>query len=124
MRMAGKNKPLLYKKGGGRLHFKQVHSREAAKTMVKGTNRRVIVVRSPDPKIFDEAIFILREDYMKGGGSLEDVLEEARRAAGDYLRKNAPASRRHRKKTFPRWLGVAVAAVAGIAWAATRFVGV
>ena len=30
--------------------------------MVKGTSRRVIVVDSPDPKLFEQAIFIVRND--------------------------------------------------------------
>lgn len=32
--------------------------------MVKGISRQVIVVRSPDPKLFEQAIFILREDAL------------------------------------------------------------
>ena len=31
--------------------------------MVKGIARRVVVVKSPDPKVFDEAIFLVREGY-------------------------------------------------------------
>lgn len=30
--------------------------------MVKGISRQVIVVHSPDPKVFEQAIFIVRED--------------------------------------------------------------
>ena len=30
--------------------------------MVKGINRQVIVVRSPDPSLFEQAIFLLRPD--------------------------------------------------------------
>ena len=30
--------------------------------MVKGVSRQVIVVKSPDPKLFEQAIFILRTD--------------------------------------------------------------
>ena len=30
--------------------------------MVKGVSKRVIVIKSPDRRIFDEAIFIVRED--------------------------------------------------------------
>lgn len=123
MRGLRKNKPLLYKKGQGRLNWKHVHSREAA-TMVKGTNRRVIVVRSPDPKIFDEAIFIIKEDYMKRGGTLDEVLEEASRAAGEYLRKNAVGPRRLRDRFTPSWMAAAGAAVAGIAWLTIHLVGV
>ena len=41
--------------------------------MVKGISRRVIVVDSPDPRVFDQAIFILRRltpaiAAMLGGG--------------------------------------------------------
>ena len=28
--------------------------------MVKGVSRRVIVVKSPDPRLFEQAIFLLR----------------------------------------------------------------
>ncbi|MFR6393801.1 MAG: hypothetical protein ACLUNQ_00590 [Oscillospiraceae bacterium] len=35
--------------------------------MVKGISRRVIVVESPDPRVFDQAIFILRNDVLGGG---------------------------------------------------------
>ena len=38
--------------------------------MVKGVSRQVIVVRSPDPKLFEQAIFILRTDA-------ESISEEA-----------------------------------------------
>ena len=55
--------------------------------MVKGTARRVVVVKSPDKRVFDQAIFILREDALREGGvTAEDVLGEARRVAGEYLR--------------------------------------
>ena len=49
--------------------------------MVKGTTRQVIVVKSADPKLFDQAIFLVRDDVlMKGGVTEEALLEEARRA--------------------------------------------
>ena len=32
--------------------------------MVKGISRQVIVVRSPDQKLFEQAIFILREEAL------------------------------------------------------------
>ena len=32
--------------------------------MVKGISRQVIVVQSPEPKIFEQAIFILKEDAL------------------------------------------------------------
>lgn len=48
--------------------------------MVKGVARRVIVVKSPDPRLFEQAIFIVKEDaFTKGGVSAEQVLQEAKR---------------------------------------------
>lgn len=46
--------------------------------MVKGTSRQVIVVKSPDPKLFEQAIFILREDAQ--GVSDQQLLQEAKQA--------------------------------------------
>ena len=43
--------------------------------MVNGTSRQVIVVHSPDPKLFEQAIFILREDAK--GVTNEALLKEA-----------------------------------------------
>ena len=52
--------------------------------------KRVIVVKSPDPKVFEEAIFIVREDYMKTAGvTRSQLLSEARRAAGSYTGSTA-----------------------------------
>ncbi len=48
--------------------------------MVKGVSRQVIVVPSPDRKLFEQAIFILREDAV--GITDEMLLKEARKAAG------------------------------------------
>lgn len=46
--------------------------------MIKGISRQVIVVRSPDPKLYEQAIFILREDAT--GITDEMLLQEAARA--------------------------------------------
>lgn len=122
MKSAGrKTVPRLYKNGSAGLNWKHGQSREAA-PMVKGTNRRVIVVKSPDPRIFEEAIFILREDYIKGS-SPERLLEEARRAAGEYLRKSGFKSR-PAGKVRGGLFAVGAAVMAGAAWAAMRFVGI
>ena len=49
--------------------------------MVKGITRQVIVVKGPDPKLFDQAIFLVREEALaEGGVSEEALLNEARRA--------------------------------------------
>ena len=46
--------------------------------MVKGTSRQVIVLHAPDPKLFEQAIFILKDDALKNGVSEESLLQEAR----------------------------------------------
>ena len=44
--------------------------------MVKGISRQVIVVNAPDPKLFEQAIFILK-DNMGDGVTNEALLKEA-----------------------------------------------
>lgn len=62
--------------------------------MVKGISRRVIVVRSPDPKYFEEAIFIVREDISaKEGVSSEELLREAQSVADSYVKNNVQKRR-------------------------------
>ena len=57
--------------------------------MLKGINRRVIVVKAPDRRFFEEAIFIVREDILgQGGVTADQVVEEARRVADDFVRKS------------------------------------
>ena len=45
--------------------------------MVKGISRQVIFVNSPDTQLFEQAIFILKEDA--GGITDEMLLKEAKR---------------------------------------------
>ena len=42
--------------------------------MVKGITRQVIVVKGPDQKLFDQAIFLVREDALAEGGVTEEAL--------------------------------------------------
>ena len=93
--------------------------------MVKGTNRRVVVVKSPDPRIFEEAIFVVREDLFHRDSSADKVLLEARQAANNYLRKTTGLRRRRLLERLPATLYAAMgAAAAGIAWLAYHLVGV
>ena len=49
--------------------------------MVKGITRQVILVKSPDPRLFEEAIFIVKEEALaREGVSADRVLREARQA--------------------------------------------
>ena len=48
--------------------------------MVKGITRQVIVVQNPDPKLFEQAFFILKDDAVGEGITDEVLLKEARQA--------------------------------------------
>ena len=53
--------------------------------LVKGVSRQVIVVKAPDPRFFEQAIFILKEDAFGRGVTADDVIQEARRVADGYI---------------------------------------
>ncbi len=84
--------------------------------MVKGISKRIIVVDPPDPKIFERAIFIVREDYSgQKGVSETELLRQARQAAGEYL--PTPEGRgRLRARLRAVLYAAAGAAAAGLAW--------
>lgn len=52
--------------------------------MVKGISRQVIVVHSPDPKLFEQAIFILKENADREGITDEMLLKEAKRVVRGF----------------------------------------
>ena len=53
--------------------------------MVRGTSRRVIVVESPDTNLFEQAIFIVRNDALsKDGVTAQQLVDEACRVARSY----------------------------------------
>ena len=82
--------------------------------MVKGISRQVIVVHSPDQKLFEQAIFIIKEDAMgEAGVTDEALLKEAER-----LIKSGSGRKRKLIYYGPVWAALG-AAVTGIAWAAT-----
>ena len=84
--------------------------------MVKGISRRVIVVDSPDPRIFEQAIFILRNDMASGSGgvSSQQLVDQAVRIAKNYARCQGLPRRRVR---VPGWLWAAIGAAAiGLTW--------
>ncbi|MBQ8383302.1 MAG: hypothetical protein IJX47_08880 [Clostridia bacterium] len=71
-------------------------------TLLKGANRRMVVVRSRDSKLFEEAHFILREE--SADAALPDLLEEANRIVE---KSHFPAPRRAiRKNGIPFTAGV------------------
>ncbi len=77
--------------------------------MVKGISRQVIVVQSPDRKLFEQAIFILREDAPDMTD--EQLLQEARRA----IRNQKSDGKRRLRYYGPAW-ACAGATLTGLAW--------
>ena len=70
--------------------------------MVKGITRQVILVKSPDPRLFEEAIFIVKEEALaREGVTAEHVLKEARRAADGYLKQGKAWNRRLERLPAP-----------------------
>lgn len=86
-----------------RLNYAQETKYREAEDVVKGVAKRVIVVKSPDPRVFEEAIFIVREDYMKTAGvSRTQLLSEARQAANSYVGRLSP------KKAPKKYMGLVI----------------
>ncbi len=84
--------------------------------MVKGTSRRVIVVDSPDPKLFEQAIFIGKNDALtREGVTPQQILGEACRIAGGCA---AGSDTPQRWRKLRRWLIAAGLAAAAAALAA------
>ena len=70
--------------------------------MVKGVSKSVIVVPSPDPSLFESAIFIMRDDAVpSSGSSRRRILREAARIAGTYVSESVP--RRRHSIPAPVW---------------------
>ena len=82
--------------------------------MVKGISRQVILVHSPDRKLFEQAIFILKEDAVEQGISDDQLLKEADR----LIRSPGAVSRRG----FSILWALAGAAVTGLVWLLTACV--
>jgi len=91
--------------------------------VVKGTSKRIVVVKSPDPKIFEQAIFIVREDFLRGGGGRANALKEAERVADDYIRSAVARPKSvFSRISVPVWAGIGVLiAVIGVLVATNVF---
>ena len=82
--------------------------------MVKGISRQVIVVHSPEPKMFEQAIFILKDGQK--GVTDEALLKEAKR----LINASAPG-KKARYTQGPMW-AVVGALITGVAWLISSFV--
>ena len=77
--------------------------------MVKGVSKQVILLRHPDAKLFEQAIFILREDAEASNATEEALLKEATVAA------NYPRAKKSQRLQC-LFCGVAGAAITAALW--------
>lgn len=81
--------------------------------MVKGTSRQVILVQGAEEKLFEQAIFILKDSALRDGVSDEDLLKEARAAI-----RGSGQGKKH--LSGPLW-AVGGAFATGLVWLLTGF---
>jgi len=62
--------------------------------MIKGMSRRVIMVPTPNPELFENAIFILKNEAFEKGTDPENVLKQAQQIADEYVRTNLEKKKR------------------------------
>lgn len=79
--------------------------------MVKGISRQVIVVQTPEPKLFEQAIFILKENAE--GVTDDALLKEAQAAIRGY---NRPAGRKRHLYLYGAVWASGGALVTGLIW--------
>ena len=81
--------------------------------MVKGISRQVIVVQAPDPKLFEQAIFILKEDA-------KSVTDEMLLKEADKVIRSTSGDRKKRKLWLygPVW-ACGGAVLTGFVWLIT-----
>ena len=80
--------------------------------MVKGISRQVMVVHSPEPKLFEQAIFILKDGQQ--GVTDEALLKEAKH----LINTSAGSKKQHNQFLGPAW-ACAGALFTGMLWLVT-----
>lgn len=83
--------------------------------MVKGISRQVIVVHSPEPKLFEQAIFILKDEAVGREGVTDEALMKEAKAL-----LHSAGSRKRERKTLsgPVWAAGGALAT-GLIWLLT-----
>ncbi len=69
--------------------------------MLKGAEKRMIVVRTRDSRMFEEAYFVVRPEADRGSGTETDMLREANR-----ILEGSATDNRYGRLTYsedPRW---------------------
>ena len=83
--------------------------------MVKGITRQVVVVKGPDTRLFEQAIFLVRDDVVSEGGITEEALLREARQACKAVREPSPLLQRFLWSTIG-------ATVTGLIWAVVSFI--
>lgn len=85
--------------------------------MVKGISRQVIVVHSPDPQLFEQAIFILKDNAQTQQGITDEALL---REAKALIRHPAGTEKRGILDWGPLW-ACGGATIMGLVWLVSSF---
>ena len=79
--------------------------------MVKGISRQVIVVDTPDPRLFEQAIFILKDEALGEGITDDQLLKEAQKVI-----RGGSKTGKHPKSSGKILWATLGAGLMGIAW--------
>lgn len=85
--------------------------------MVKGISRQVIVVHAPDPKLFEQAIFILKDEAVGEGITGEVLMKQAQQA----IRGSDSQGKRRHVYLYGAFWAACGAAATGLIWLLTAF---
>ena len=87
--------------------------------MVKGISRQVVVIDSPDQKLFEQAIFIVRNDALREGVTPRALVQEARRVARNCTEER---QREPLRNQFLPWITAFLGGgFVGVAWLLVTF---
>lgn len=86
--------------------------------MVKGTSRQVIVVHAPEPKLFEQAIFILRDEAVGEGITDELLMKEAKK----ILRSGSSEEKRRMHYTYGALCAAAGSVLTASVWLVTSLI--
>ena len=84
--------------------------------MVKGISRRVVVVDAPEHRLFEQAIFIVRNDAAGEGITSRELVEEARRVAHNYASSGTSRFSNRWRTLNPIVYTLIGAGTIGLAW--------
>lgn len=92
--------------------------------MVKGVSKRVVTVRFPESHLFEQAIFMVREDRKARGVSAQDVIREACVIAERHAAPSMTGAKRRSRVRLPPIALIGIGSgVMGLAWLIATVLG-